>query len=208
MENIARETSRGWRKRAKREESWRVSDQGGSGRSGQDCAIIKSGILRRGRLTSIEAEGQCPGVGPAAAVNLTVSGSARNRATFRGEQRAGVARNLDIPARMKSPTTTPLVNPDPDRHRSNAIFKSLLPQDLSGLPQVSPVKPRWFLPWPCHIRPGRPTPKPPTVNPLVGASPSRHVTSVSQTRTIPTEALPRRSLQHRYTRRKDTDGWR
>ncbi|XP_038114604.1 uncharacterized protein LOC119768591 [Culex quinquefasciatus] len=68
-------------------------------RSGQDCATIKSGVVRRRRLSSIaaETEGQCPGVGPAAAVNLTVSGSARNRATFRGQRRAGAARDLDIP---------------------------------------------------------------------------------------------------------------
>ncbi|XP_039444100.1 uncharacterized protein LOC120424127 [Culex pipiens pallens] len=115
VENIAREISRGWRKRAKREESWRVSDQGGSGRSGQDCAIIKSGVVRRRRLSSIaaEIEGQCPGVGPAAAVNLTVSGSARNRATFRGQRRAGAARDLDIPGPLgftpSFPRETPLV---------------------------------------------------------------------------------------------------
>ncbi|XP_038114617.1 uncharacterized protein LOC119768594 [Culex quinquefasciatus] len=90
--------------------------RGGSGRSGQDCATIKSGVVRRRRLSSIaaETEGQCPGVGPAAAVNLTVSGSARNRATFRGQRRAGAARDLDIPGPLgfipSFPRETPLVS--------------------------------------------------------------------------------------------------
>lgn len=67
----------------------------------------------------------------------------------------------------------------------------------------------WFYPGLATSGPVDQPPQPTNHHPVgLWLPPSRHVTSVSQTRTVPTKALPRRSLLQRSKRRKDTDGWR